>query len=298
MVDHHDESGSSPPPPQGQGKPIGEPSYSAPQTPENGSRHSGFPLVLGAAMVLVLIGAWFVSTRPKEPAPAPPAATGAAAPAPVEEKPAELAPEAKALKADLDGLKTDLKAIQDRIESLPKPAPPVDLGPLNTKLSDLAAQTESLASLPKKVGDLDQRLDTFDKTLATVRGDLDALKSDAKKTAEAAPAGSTADTGTADAAVQQAAGLFKAGKYKDATDAFQKLTESNPDDARVFYFAALSRGSSTNQWTGETTRLVEKAVALEKTGTPATAKIDAAFADLNPSFKPWLDAYRKTAKAQ
>jgi hypothetical protein len=39
-------------------------------------------------------------------------------------------------------------------------------------------------------------------------------------------------------------------------------------------------------------------VELEKAGTPDGAKIDALFSDLNPSFKPWLDAYRKMAKAR
>jgi hypothetical protein len=37
-------------------------------------------------------------------------------------------------------------------------------------------------------------------------------------------------------------------------------------------------------------------VEREKAGTPDGAKIDAAFSDLNPVFKPWIDAYRKTAK--
>ena len=98
--------------------------------------------------------------------------------------------------------------------------------------------------------------------------------------------------------MDQGVGLFKAGKYKEASDAFQKLTESTPNDARVWYLAAFSRGSATNQWTGETTRLVEKAVELEKAGTPDGAKIDAAFTGLNPAFKPWLDTYRKMAKAR
>jgi TolA-binding protein len=310
MVDQYDEPGSSPPPPEGQGTPIGEPlegheafskhPHSAPPPADDGSRYSLFPMVLGALLVVVLVAAWIFSTR-KEPEATKPAAAGAAAaPAPASE-PAEAEP--KALRVDLDGLKTDLKALQDRIEALPKPAPPVDLESLNSKISDLAKETKSLASLPKKVVDLDDHLAALDKTLATVRSDLDTLKGDVKKTAETAPAAGTeaarpAEANTADAAVEQAAGLFKAGKYKEANDAFQKLTETYPDDARVFYLAALSRGSATNQWTGETTRLVEKAVALEKAGNPPSSKIDAVFADLNPSFKPWLEAYRKTAKAR
>jgi TolA-binding protein len=259
-------------------------------------------MILGAVMVVVLVIAWILNKKPPEPASTTPAAPSAEKPP----DPAEA--ERQALRKDLDGLKTALKDLQDRIESLPKP-PTVDLGPLKTKIADLAKETEALASLPKKVGDLDQRLDAIKKTLATVRADLDTVKgevqkvrSEPRKAADATPATpatpTATDEKTADAAVEQAAGLFKAGKYKEASDTFQKLTESNPDDARVWYFAALSRGSATQDWTGETIRMVEKGMALEKAGTPTAAKIDAAFADLNPRIKPWLDAYRKMAKAR
>src|SRR5262249_37290887 len=101
MVDHHDEPGSSSPPPQGQGSPSGEhsggykPPQPAPQPTGQGSHHPGFPLLLGAVMVVTLIVAWILNMQ-RAPVPAPaPAATAAA---PVEEKPAELSPEGKALK--------------------------------------------------------------------------------------------------------------------------------------------------------------------------------------------------------
>jgi TolA-binding protein len=320
MVDQYDEPGSGAPLPEGQGQPIGEPAEGhealfkqpqpAPRATEDGSRHPFFPIALGAVMVLILAIAWIMNAKPKEQGPAStsPAAPADTAAAPAAEKPAEPSPDSTALKAELDGLKNDLKALQDRIEALPKPGPPVELGPLNSKISDLAKQTEALASLPKKVDDLDHRLAALDTTLTTVRSDLDTVKSEVKKVAEATPATpaaapeaarpAAAGANTADTAIEQAAAPFKAGKYKEAADAFQKLTETYPDDARVWYFAALSRGSATNQWTGETTRMVEKAVALEKAGNPQSAKIDAAFADLNPSFRPWLDAYRKMAKAR
>ena len=188
------------------------------------------------------------------------------------------------------------------MEAVPKPSPAPGLGALDSKVADLSKDTESLAVLPKKVDDLDQRLGSFDKTLVALRGEIDTFKNELKKPVE--PAVTTPepakpdDAKVADAALDQGAGLFKAGKYKEASDAFQKLTETSPNDARVWYFAALSRGSSTKEWTGETTRLAEKGVGLEKAGSPDSAKIDAAFAELNPAFKPWFDYYRKTAKAR
>jgi TolA-binding protein len=333
MVDHNDEFGSSAPPPGGgseysnHGEPnpgggVGEPSspagelfegyggeaahfkhpHTAPQTVDDTPGHPLFPMVLGGVMLLSLVAAWIANSQKVEaPAPASPAVTTAA---PEAEKPATPDPEAesKALKGEIDGLRADLKALQDRIEALPKPAPAPDLGPLNSKLADLSKETEALTILPKKVDDLDQRLGSFDKTLVALRGDLDTLKTEIKKPVE--PAVTTPepakpdDAKVADAALDQGAGLFKAGKYKEASEAFQKLTEASPTDARVWYFAALSRGSATNQWTGETTKLAEKGVELEKAGSPDGAKIDAAFAELNPAFKPWFDYYRKLGKAR
>ncbi len=329
MVDHNDDFGSSAPPEGGLGNPMygesnpgsamGEPGaqfdespeghealfehpHPAPPVPGDAPRHPVFPLLVGAVMVLTLVIAWIVNSQPKE-SPATPA-TADAAVAPAADKPADPAapapPESKVVLTDIEGLKADLKALQDRIEALPKPAPAPDLGPLNSKLSDLSKQTEALAALPRKVDDLDHRLGSFDKTLVALRGDLDTLKSELKKPVEPAPATSEPakpdDTKVADAAVDQAAGLFKASKYKEASAAFQKLTETSPNDARVWYYAALSRGSAMTQWTGETLKLFDKGVEREKAGTPDSGKIDAAFSDLNPVFKPWVDAYRKMAK--
>jgi TolA-binding protein len=298
MVDHSNESGSSAASAEGPGSPEAQfkHPHPAPQSAADGSKHPVFPMLLGAALLLTLVVAWIANTKPQEPeaaatAPAPAATADAAAP-----KPPDTEAENKALKSAVDALQADLKGLQDRIESLPKPSAAVNLEPISAKLNDLAKSTGSLATLPAKVSDIDQRLDALDKTLATLRGDVDTLRSDVKKAAEAAPAPAVASAPDADAAVDQAAGLFKAGKYKEASDAFQKLTESSPGDARVWYFAALSRGSATGQWTGETTRLAEKGVDLEKSGTPPTAKIDAVFADLNPNFKTWFDYYRNLAK--
>src|SRR5205823_5227387 len=138
-----------------------------------------------------------------------------------------------------------------------------DLEQLNTKIADLAKETKSITDLPKKVGDLGQRVGAIDKSVATMRDEINALKGEVKKVgnqpAEAARADTTKpeDVNVADSAMEQGVELFKAGKYKEASDVFRKLTDTNPNDARVWYFAALSHGQDTKQWQGETTRLVE-----------------------------------------
>ena len=100
-----------------------------------------------------------------------------------------------------------------------------------------------------------------------------------------------------DQAMTDAIALFKGRKYKDASVAFGKLAQSKANDARIFYFAALSNGFATNTWTGETLSLVNKGVEQEKAGSPPSAKIDEAFADLTKANgKDWLDSFRKKAK--
>jgi TolA-binding protein len=281
----------------------------APETINEGTKHPAFPMLLGGALLLTLGIAWAVNSKPSESATTAAAPDATASPAPETPSPvAELHDGVKSLRSEIDGIRTDLKTLQDRLESMPKPVPLPDLEPLNRKIADLAKDTESLAALPEKMGALDQRIGALDKTLAAQKEDIEALKSEVKKAVDqAAPKLDTTATATttatkpedvdvSDSAMESGVDLFKAGKYKEASDVFKKLTETNPDDARVWYYAALSRGSATKQWTGETTRLVEKGVEREKAGSPETSKIDTLFANLNPAFKPWLDAYRKAIK--
>ena len=151
MVDHNDEFGSSAPPPGGgseylnygepnPGSAVGEPSsplgesheghsgeaahfkhpHTAPQSVDDAPGHPVFPMVLGGVMLLSLIAAWIVNWKPVEaPAATTPAAVAAA---PEAEKPADPVADSTALKGEIDGLKADLKALQARIEELPKPA--------------------------------------------------------------------------------------------------------------------------------------------------------------------------------
>jgi TolA-binding protein len=316
MVDHNDETGSSAPQPAhegGSGGPMpgalgsaeGHETRPAAARPDDAPRHPLFPMILGALMLIVLVVAWGFNMKPTESATASSsggtatAAAGAPAATPSEANPtAEVGDGLKALKSDVDGLKGDLKSLQQRFDDVSKAAAPPDLEPLNGKIAALSKSTEALADLPKKVDELNQRIGSFDTTLASLRGDVDTLKIEVKTAASSGSEGPkpSGDSNVTLAVLDQGADLFKAGKYKEASDAFRKLTESNPSDARVWYYAAISRGSATKDWTGETLRMVEKGVELEKAGTPDSAKIDAALTDLNPTFKNWLDAYRKAAR--
>jgi predicted Zn-dependent protease len=93
-----------------------------------------------------------------------------------------------------------------------------------------------------------------------------------------------------------ATALFRARKFADAAAAFRALSASHPEDARVWYFAALAEGLSTQKWRGEVENLVTKGMGRERAGTPSAAEIDAAFAGLtSDTGKEWLAYYRSKA---
>jgi TolA-binding protein len=283
-----------------------------PPTPSEEPRpgHPIFPVVLGFAMLAALAVAMVTNLNAaKEPPPAAatstPATATAAAPssAPAD----EAAGDVKAIKAQLDDLSAQLKDLQAKVEGMPKAASREDLEKVQAKVDELSKAPAPDEALPKKVAALDDRVGALDKTLAELRDEVGALRGEVKKAGEAAApaaarpepvaeAARPADVDVEGQALSQGAELYEAGKYKEASDAFRKVTEAAPDDARGWYFAALSNGMATNQWRGETERLVNKGVEREKAGTPESSKIDPLFAKLPAKQKTWLDYYRQFAK--
>lgn len=275
-----------------------------------------FPVVMGLVLVGVLVGA--VAFNMKVSQEGANAATTAVAPAPAPaepEKPKSVTPltdNLKALQTEMARLATQIKGLQEKIDALPKPEPPPDLKPLQTQIAELAKSSESVGPLPKRVGDLDERVGAVDKSLGTLKEEIASLRNEVKKASEQAAAavasaskpatnspGETAGDSTNLGALDEGVKLFKAGKYKEADDLFLKMTETNPNDARVWYFAALSNGFATGKWDGKTAELVQKGIEREKAGSPGASEIDAAFRDLTPATgKDWLVGYRQRARSR
>ena len=96
--------------------------------------------------------------------------------------------------------------------------------------------------------------------------------------------------------LQAGVDYFQKKNYAKASEIFAGLSKTRPDDARVWYYAALLRGLATRDWKGETERLVTQGVDREKAGKPSKSQIDAAFADLTTETgKDWLAFYRRRA---
>jgi hypothetical protein len=118
----------------------------------------------------------------------------------------------------------------------------------------------------------------------------------AAATAAPAPAPAPASLSEDELALAQGVKLFKQSHFKEALGIFNILELKNPDDARIWYFAALSHGFATGQWGGGTERLVEKGIERERAGTPSTVLIDASFNDLTAAQgHDWIAEYRRRA---
>lgn len=280
---------------------------------------AGFLALIVLASVLNLEVAPKPATAGGTP-PGEPAATTSDAPA-KEAAVTALAGGVDSLKSQVETLTKLVKELQKHLVDTPK----VDLGPLQSKIDALAKANQSLAGLPQQIDSLDSRLGKatsrvadIDKAVQTgmgsLRQELDSLKGEVKRVGQAAqatakPADTKPATGSTPASttpaaepavvadeartLTQLASLYKAGKFKEAAEAFRTDEETNPKDARAWYYAALSYGSSTNQWKGEAERLVKRGVDREKAGTPKVSEIDTEFASIPAAIKAWLDYYRK-----
>ena len=99
-----------------------------------------------------------------------------------------------------------------------------------------------------------------------------------------------------DPALESGVSLFREKRYGEAYSGFRRLLQSQPDDARLWYYAALSYGLSTGDWGRMTQSMVEEGITREKAGKPPKSEIDAALAGLTKETgKDWLDFYRRRA---
>jgi hypothetical protein len=181
-------------------------------------------------------------------------------------------------------MSAQLKALQVKLEALPKPEPVPDLKPIEGKLDDLKKSLAMVGPLTEKVGVLDD-------SVKKVNDEVSGLTTEIKKLA-AGPA--PAEKGPT---FSEGVELFKARKFKEAADLFKKLEATSPDDARVYYYEAFANALATKDWNGaETARLGTKGATLEKAGTTKPDDVNAAFADLPASLKPWLTHFRSLVK--
>jgi hypothetical protein len=225
-------------------------------------------------------------------------------------------PTTKDLSEKLAGLSDRVDAVTHRLDTLPKPAPPPDLSDLQVRVADLKEATEEIAPLREAIKRVDGRLDEIGQMVHSLGDELHAASSrvGTSRTTSAGNGNGIGRTTTTEdiipapapekpvkeEALERGAELFRQHKYQEALDFFSKLEQNHPDDARVWYYAALAHGFAKNQWTDDGTgRLVEKGIERERAGTPPSPVIDQTFKDLtSDTGKDWLAAYRKRVKTR
>jgi hypothetical protein len=188
-----------------------------------------------------------------------------------------------------------------RTHAPPAPPAPPDLAPLRTRIDHLVEESQRLSRLPTTFESLGQRVDALEKGLNTLHGDvagvpkqldasLNALK-DAMVSRSAPNQVSPADVVRDLGAV-----LFREGKYPAAREVFLSLVQNDPNDARIWYFAAVANGLTSGDWTGESEAMVRRGLACEQKGKPKRSDIDAQFSTLTKEQgKDWLEEWRKRA---
>ena len=89
---------------------------------------------------------------------------------------------------------------------------------------------------------------------------------------------------------------FVTGKYAAVREVFLTLVQNDPNDARLWYFAALANGLTSGDWAGESEGMVRRGLACEQGGKPKRSDIDAQFSTLTKEQgKDWLEEWRKRA---
>ena len=197
----------------------------------------------------------------------------------------------------INGLSEQYKQLQSRLESIPKPAPAPDLAPLEMKVSQVDRLSRQVEEVGKKVDPLsdqvakvEHRITELDSKLVEIRHEVSAAGGNTAvarardaamerasspsatrddRAEGAAPSSGSDRDQAGDSAIDPGVSLFREGKYRDAYDVFRKLLQSRPDDARVWYYAALSYGLATGDWGKMTETMVQEGVAREKAGKPA-----------------------------
>jgi hypothetical protein len=266
-------------------------------------------------------GGWAYQKYGPRPQSEPATADTSAASAPAAAAVSAPSEEVKNVSEGLDSVRDRVKQLEDQISTLPKTQPTAEISDLRSQIGELRKSSQTVDADDKKVEALAVRLHAAEKAVTKsqeeldhVRTEVDAMRTridEARTNAASALVPRAEGTATRDTAhlltgfdpdldggfLTKAGKLMQEHKYADALKVLEELQKTHQDDARVWYFSALARGFSTNDWRGETERLVEKGVERERAGTPSNSKIDSSFSMLKKETgKDWLDAYRARAR--
>jgi chaperonin cofactor prefoldin len=292
--------------------------------PARSGTASGAVVVISSALALVFggAGAWAYERYLAHPSAEKPAAASPTQgrDSETQKNLAHMDDRIKSLSDQCNNLSGQYKQLQARLEAIPKPAPLPDLAPIEEKVAQVGQLSQQVETIGKKFDPVPEQLVQYEKKVTELDAKLDALRKEVSAAhdrtptgrsregsstsadrlatgegAENAPPSSEKGESSVDAALESGVSEFRGGRYSEAYKRFRRVLPS--DDARVWYYAALSYGLASSDWGKMTQSMVEKGVSREKAGQPQKSAIDAAFAGLTKETgKDWLDFYRQRAR--
>ena len=213
----------------------------------------------------------------------------------------------------IETLSQRLDKLQERVEAAPIDQLSTDFQRLKDQVTKLAATDNTV----KRMAELDERVSTHARDMQLIRADLKATRESLapvmglpaiakdlqalrlevetlRTTAKTAERSSEKPSVAAN--IGAAAKLFRERQFPAAAVEFRTLATANPDDARIWYYSALTNSLTTGLWTGLTEELVLKGVERERVGTPTTQEINSEFAfQTKENGREWLAFYRQRA---
>jgi chaperonin cofactor prefoldin len=282
---------------------------------------SGAAIATSAVLALLFggAGAWAYERFLAQKRAEKPVVVDATSPAPGPES--EIQQNLARLELRINGLSDQYKEVRARTEAIPKSAPSPDLAPLEQKagrVDELSQQVDAIGKkldpLPRQLAQSEQRLKDLDTRLDDLRKEMSTGVDRARvspsrdgstnRASASSPGDEAAEPPSSSEKVDSGGSTYEAGvsqfrdkQYRAAYVTFRKVLQSQPDDARSWYYAALSYGLTGGDWGRDAQVMATEGAAREKAGKPSRSEIDAAFAGLTKDTgKEWLDFYRQRAR--
>jgi chaperonin cofactor prefoldin len=204
----------------------------------------------------------------------------------------------------VDRLSQQVDAIAKKVDPLPQKLEQYErrLTEIDAKLEDLRKEEPAARGRTPRSRDRPVSSTGGDRPSASTGGDRPSPSTGGDRPspiagAESKPSASDDKGQSLDSALASGVSLFREKRYGEAYAVFRGLLQSRPDDARVWYYAALSYGLATGDWGRVAETMAQEGVAREKAGKPPKSEIDAAFAGLTKETgKDWLDFFRRRAR--
>lgn len=231
--------------------------------------------------------------------------------------------EARNLHSKIEELAERIDRLRMRVDHMNPSdnAPPPGLSTLQIRVGELSREVDDVAYLPERVRRMENQLDDLKQQIrgsknadSLLSGSNDQNSRILDQPRSPTPAVNTStplqgpqpdepaviDLNNTSSSLDQGIRLLQQARAVEALDVLRSLENQDPNDARVWYLAALASGDATDDWDGEARRQVLRGLALERRNLSSSALVDRTLDRLeghNVRGLDWLKTYRKQGLA-